>query len=436
MDPVRFASRHPWAMIALALAAAAAAMFALSRPADNRLKVELGEAVNVPGGALVQAAGVRVGEVHDIRVVDGRAVAELRIDDEVWPLPRGTRVKVTPASVAGNVNRRLELQIGPAGAEPLADGDVIGAVPDAPIEIDDVLQTFGPRTRKDLGGALRNVGDALEGRGARDLRDGLEPLAGTVENFGGLVGDLRAVEAQTSSLLRDGQAVTQVLADRREGVDQSVQLASATMRAFGERTASVQRTLQAVPPALKQVQSTAARLQPSLDDAGEVLATLGPGAAQLVPLARVATPTLSRLENVSKRASALARTAIPAAPEIRRMLAAGGPYLKEVASVIDQAGPIAHCLRPYAPELAGTLSNWADWNSAFDATSHVARITAFAGAHSVFDFPPTPATEFKNFGIGYALLRPPGYVGGKPQFMPECGLTLDGLDPLNDWDDR
>ena len=76
-------------------------------------------AVQIASGQEVRIAGRKVGEVGSIETVDGRAVVELKIqEDEVWPLPRGTTAGLRWGSTTSLAYRYVELH--PAHGRPLA----------------------------------------------------------------------------------------------------------------------------------------------------------------------------------------------------------------------------------------------------------------------------------------------------------------------------
>jgi hypothetical protein len=132
------------------------------------------------------------------------------------------------------------------------------------------------------------------------------------------------------------------------------------------------------------------------------------------------------------------RTATDSAPEITALLRVGAPFMTMTAPVLSDLAPMLGCIRPYAPEIAGFFTNWASFSQGFDGTSHYARVRGVEGPTSLNDVPDLTTAQFlaaAGVGTVYAGLRPPGYNGGKPQFMPECGVGRDVLDPAKDWED-
>ena len=136
------------------------------------LSLRLPSASNLVRGDEVRAAGFRVGVVDSIKpatqVVRGRvrpiAVANVKLDKVVEPLPIDTRLIVRPRSSLGL--KYIELTIGhaqrvfrPGGTVPLANATL-------PVEFDDLLNTFDDPTRAASRVVLAGYGDALAGRGS------------------------------------------------------------------------------------------------------------------------------------------------------------------------------------------------------------------------------------------------------------------------------
>ena len=423
---------RPWPIVALLVTVLGVAWYAGSRPETHEVRVAFSAALNVPEGALVQAAGVAVGTATDIRYEDGQATMRLELEDDVWPLPKGTTARIRLSSISGNVNRRIELVLGPREAPALPEGAVIGTAEPKPVELDDVFNTLDPATRDDLQGALRNTADTLTGH-AQELNRGVRRLGDTVPEAGGLITDLEAGERQLSSLVRNGDRVTRILAGKEERIGQTIDLAAATFATFGQHSRDMQRTLDALPQALAQVSGTTSRLAGTLGEVTGLVRDLAPGARQLVPTARTLAPTLSLLRPTARDASQLVANLTGNAPRITRLLTRGTPFVKDAAPAVRQLVPIAGCLRPYAPELAGTLSNWASWNAGYDANGNVARIFAdVTGLGNFGDSPDVAATEFEKFGLRYGGLRPPGWIAGQPQYDDVCGVGKRAVDPTNE----
>ena len=93
-----------------------------------RVSMTLDNANQLVRGNQVKVGGVSVGSVTKIALADdGRARIELKLDDDVAPLYRGTQASVRSASLSGIANRYVALQPGPDDDPEIEDGGSIPA---------------------------------------------------------------------------------------------------------------------------------------------------------------------------------------------------------------------------------------------------------------------------------------------------------------------
>lgn len=430
---------RPWAVLA-GLALIAFAVWAYgTRTQAHHVVVAFDSATSIATGMDVQVGGVDVGKVAGVERRDGQAIVRLGIDDDsVWPLHDGTTAAVRFGTTVGNGTRRIDLVPGPASARPLPENGVIPARHAiSPTEFDQLFDTFDAATRDDVRGLARNGAATLRDRSAT-LDAALQRTAPGMEAVSGVLADLGSDERALRTFIdRTGGAMAQ-LASRRAQIRALMTVGAQTFRTFAANTSGVQRSLEQAAPTLVAARGTLARLDRSVGRLDALLADLGPGARALRPLAAAARPALAALRRTVPEARGTVRTATHSAPEITALLRDGAPFMTKTAPVLSDLAPMLACIRPYAPEIAGFFTNWASFSQAFDGTSHYARVRGVEGPTSLNDVPDLTTAQFlaaAGAGTVYAGLRPPGYNGGKPQFMPECGVGRDVLDPAKDWED-
>ena len=93
----------------------------------------------------------------------------MKIDDADYrPLRRGTRAIIRQASLSGVANRYVDLQLPPGDrTATIPDGGVIGqGETTTAVDLDQLFNTFDPKTRKALSGLIRGENDVYAGRGA------------------------------------------------------------------------------------------------------------------------------------------------------------------------------------------------------------------------------------------------------------------------------
>ncbi|MDX6733852.1 MAG: phospholipid/cholesterol/gamma-HCH transport system substrate-binding protein, partial [Baekduia sp.] len=95
-------------------------------------------------GQELRIAGRKIGEVGSIDLVDGNAVAELKIyDNDVWPLHVGTKAAIRWGSTTSLAYRYAELYPGPANKPALPDNALLTRSQTiTPVELDTSYRIF------------------------------------------------------------------------------------------------------------------------------------------------------------------------------------------------------------------------------------------------------------------------------------------------------
>jgi virulence factor Mce-like protein len=252
-----------------------------------KLKVELPNGAKLVPGNEVRAGGFRVGIVKDITsertrvdgVVRSIAVVDLELDSEIEPLSVDTEIGVRPRSALGL--KYVELVPGTA-EETYANGDTVPLANAGEItpELEDVLATFPPRTRRDTQATLEGFGDAFAGRGQdlniaiRELNPFLRHLLPVMENLSDPDTELRNLFPALGAAAAEAAPVAEVQA-RLFG-----ELAD-TFAAIGRDPEALRETIEESPPTLA-VATDSFRVQtPFLARFADVSRDLQPGAAEL-----------------------------------------------------------------------------------------------------------------------------------------------------------
>jgi phospholipid/cholesterol/gamma-HCH transport system substrate-binding protein len=393
-------------------------------------------AVQVASGQEVRVAGRKVGEVGSIEVVDGRAVVELKIqEDEVWPLPRGTTAGMRWGSTTSLAYRYIELHPGPRSAPDLPEDGVLKlADTETPFELDQSFRIFRGRTKGDLRALVGQVGDTVDGRG-KAIEEGLREAPGGLDEAAGFLGELSADQEALRTLVVSGDRATSALADRERELGELVGHAASTFDEFATHSADQQKALDRAPAALAESTTTLARLDRSLVGLQALTNDLGPGARELRTLAPPARRAFAELNSVAPVASAALASGRRAAPPLRRLFTTGKGFLPRLGTALGQLDPVFGCLRPYGPELAGNLSTWSGYNKNFDNGGHYARTFPLQVNPALPTGTPMNSAQIVALlggSLKYAMPRPPGLNAGDPWFQPECGAGPDSVDVSKD----
>jgi phospholipid/cholesterol/gamma-HCH transport system substrate-binding protein len=286
----------------------------------------------VPGqGQTVNVAGVKVGEVGEVNLENGRAVVTMHIQEKYKPIYKDATILLRPKT--GLKDMILELDPGNRSAGALPDGgqvSVANTLPD--INADEVLSSLDSDTRAYL--------QILLNAGGRALRDDSAP------GKQGAPADLREALKRFEPTARDAARLNHLLAQRRHNVARSIHAfqqlstelgskddqlarlvnsANANFEAFARAENGLRGALQLFPGTLQQATTT-------LRDVNSFAAKLGPTLSGLRPFARALAPSLR----------------------------AQRPFLRETTPIIrDQVRPFARDVQPTVRDLKAATKDLA-----------------------------------------------------------------------------
>ena len=362
------------ATTALLVSGAVIIGFGLFGDKPHTLHATFEAAVQVASGQEVRVAGRKVGEVGSIETVDGRAVVELKIqEDEIWPLPKGTTAGMRWGSTTSLAYRYIELHPGPRSAAGLPEDGILKLTDtETPFELDQSFRIFRGRTKGDLRSLVGEVADSVDGEG-KAIQDGLREAPGGLNQTAAFLRELSADQEALRTLVTAGDRATSALASREGDLGELVGHAASTFDEFAVHSADQQQALDRAPTALAESTDTLARLDQSLVGLQALTSDLGPGARELRKLAPTARRAFSELNSVAPIASSALASGRRASPQLRRLFTTGKDFLPRLGTTLGGLDPLVGCLRPYGPELAGNLSTWAGYNKNFDNGGHYAR---------------------------------------------------------------
>jgi phospholipid/cholesterol/gamma-HCH transport system substrate-binding protein len=260
-------------------------------------ELSTGQAV-VPGqGQTVNIAGVKVGEVGEVRLEEGRAVVVMRIQDEFKPIHRDATVLLRPKT--GLKDMFLALDPGTPEAGDLPEHGrvrVANTLPD--VNADEILAELDGDTRDYLRILLNAGGTAFDDEASgsagryeqtpeQDLREvfkRFEPTARAGARFTRLLAQRRT---NLKRVIHNFQQLSTALAQRDDQLASLVDSANANFEAFASEEDSIREALREFPGALSQTETT-------LTKAGGLARELGPALERLRPFARELAPALRK----------------------------------------------------------------------------------------------------------------------------------------------
>ena len=303
--------------------------FVEDKPMRINVELDTAQAVTPGQGQTVQVAGVRIGDIGEVSLKEGRALVGLDIEQEYADLihPDATAL-LRPRT--GLKDMYVQVFPGKEGA-PVKDGFTIpisSSLTD--VDLDEILSELDARTRDYVTLLANGAGEGLRGKG--------NTLARVLKRYGPTVRDLgrvnREVARERVALRRLVTSLSQVnteLARRPQDLTRVVRGASGTLRAFAGEDDDLREAV--------------GELAPTLRTATATLDAVTPFAQELGPATKALLPAVRELEDVNEAVSPFAREATPI---VRRRVR---PFVRTAVPLLKDLAPAARGLNRTFPEL-------------------------------------------------------------------------------------
>ena len=289
--------------------------------------VEVANARGVtPGqGQTVRVAGMRVGDVGQVKLEEGKALVRMDLDRKYRHLVRrDATVLLRPRT--GLKDMFLALDPGRRSEPAVEEGDVISAANSLPdVNADEILKVLDADTRAYLKLLINGAGKGLAGRGG-DLRQvfyRLGPLhrdldllnsevvkrrrnlARLIHNYGSTISRLGREDRSLTALVRDADRVFDRLAREDRQISLAVERLPSTLRQAESTLITVRELGETARPAFRALRPAIRRVHPAN--------------LELRPLAETAEPILrERIRPFVRQAQPYVRALRPAARDLGR----------------------------------------------------------------------------------------------------------------------
>ncbi len=327
-----------------------------------RVTIPLREASQLATEADVRISGVSVGKVKQIKLdADGKTTdAVVEMDERYAPLPKDTVATTRAKTLLGETYVELTPGTKRKG-NMIPEGGTLAKSRVAPsVELDEILQTFDPRTRRDFQLWMQGLATAVRGRG-QDLSNALGNLTPTAEDATDLIDVLNQQQTAVSRLVSNTGVVFNALGERdgqlRSLIDNSNRLFATT----AQRDEQLRQIFQILPTFQIESRTTLRRLDAFTRNADPLV-------TQLRPAVRELSPTLRSLQRLSPDLRGLFEDLNPLIDASAAGLPATDKFLRLAQPVFAQLDPF---LRNINPDLAG-LSFYRSELVAFAANSAAA----------------------------------------------------------------
>ena len=326
-------------------------------PEGYRFDVEFNDAVQLATQSDVRISGVSVGKVVSVSLDHrtGLTRAVIQIDNQFAPRPADTRAILREKSLLGETY--VELTPGSRTGPKIPDG---GTLPDgqvAPsVQLDQILSTFDPTTRRAFETWMQQGGIALTGRG-EDLNSAVAQLFPFATNVDKVLAVLHRQSAATTTLLRDGGQVFAALSSSPAQLQGLIRNSNAVFAATSAQDAELAATVRAFPPFLIETRSTVDRVARFAQETKPLIDELRPAVAQLTPALQALTVLAPELRDLMVNVAPLTSASQAGFPALEHFLDDSVPLLARLTPYLGGVVPVVNYINDYRREIAGFFAN-------------------------------------------------------------------------------
>jgi virulence factor Mce-like protein len=326
-------------------------------PQGYRISAEFSQAVNLASQSDVRISGVDVGKVVEVSLDKhtGLTKAVMEIDRKFAPRPADTRAILRAKTLLGETY--VELTPGSESGPKLPDGASLPQGQVAPtVQLDQILSTFDPATRRAFQIWQQQYGVAVTGRG-QDFNNGIAELYPFATNVDSVLAVLRRDSAATTTLLNDGGQVFSALAQSPSQLQGFINNSNAVFSATAAVDTALASTVRAFPGFLVATRQTIDRLGAFARNAKPLIDELKPGVVALTP-AEQALPTLGpELLALFQSLPPLNDAAKTGFPALARFLDESVPWLQRIKPYLGGLVPVVDYINTYRREIAAFFAN-------------------------------------------------------------------------------
>jgi phospholipid/cholesterol/gamma-HCH transport system substrate-binding protein len=292
------------------------------------------QAVTPGQGQTVTVAGVDIGEIAKVELVDGKGVITFNIDEEHARLYKDATVLLRPKT--GLKDMVAEVTPGTEAAGRLEEGEHIPVSQTLPdVNLDEILATLDGDTRAYL--------QVLLGNAERGLRGNSRKLADTIRRFEPTARDSRkvfeALEDRQENIKRVNHNLSllfEALGEKDDQLAEFVGNSNAVMAAFARQDANLRAALRELPSTLDSTRT-------ALESSDRFASALGPTLEALRPGARALGPSLAATRP-------FLRDSIPIIEDELR------PFVRIARPTVRELRPAMRNLSRAAPDLVNTFT--------------------------------------------------------------------------------
>lgn len=322
-----------------------------------RFTVPFGEATQLAREADVRIAGVNVGKVKALQTnkKNGLSIATIQMKPGFAPIPVDTRVTLRQKTILGETY--VQLSPGSQNAPVVPEGGSLARRQVVPtVELDEILNTFDPKTRKDLSNWIVQQAAAFDGR-SRDVSELLANLPAFEEETGKLLDTLNSQSAAVKELSRSTGDVLGALTERDGQLQAMIRNSNRVFAVTGRRNNEIVEATKALPTFERELTATTRRLSRFAKDTDPVVQELIPAAKQISPTLVAIAKSAPDLEALIRAVPPLVQASEKGLPATTEFLKQVRGFLPELSSPLAQLAPILDEANLYRNDVTAFLAN-------------------------------------------------------------------------------
>ena len=212
---------------------------------DYKAQFTSGQSLTPGQGQTVQIAGVNIGEISNVDLVDGRAVVTMKIRHKYTPIYKDATALLRPKT--GLNDMVIELTPGTKAAGVAPPGSTIPVSQTTePVQI---LASLDADTRSYLQLLLGGAGEALGGQG-KQLSGTLKRFEPTARYLSELNGALALRNRNIRRAIHNFSLLSQAVGEKDRQLAALVNSSNAVFRTFASQDQSIRQSLQLLPSTL------------------------------------------------------------------------------------------------------------------------------------------------------------------------------------------
>lgn len=295
---------------------------------DYKATLPTAQSITPGQGQTVNIAGVPVGELSKVDLVDGRAVVTMKIRKKYTPIYNDATILVRPKTGLNDIV--LELTPGSRTSGELREKSAIPVSQTLEnVNLDEVLASLDGDTRQYLQLLIGGAGQGLGGQG-RQLAASVKRFEPTSRDILKITRKLATRRRNISRTVHNFRLLSEALAGKDKELSRLISASNEVFAGFSAQDAKLRQALQELPPTLQATSTGLKKANTLAQNLGPTLGRLRPAARALGPSLKATRPFLAKTE-----------------PVIRTQLR---PFARD-------ARPTVRTLRPAARDLAQVTPN-------------------------------------------------------------------------------